>query len=255
LDRLAGVLKGRRPSEFYSEIPEKTINDIGAFLDRVGAKKYNVLIRDMVDYPKELQALGLPLLYFLGDLTLLYSRRVSVVGSRKATPSGLAAVASIAKKLTVEGFTVVSGLAMGVDTAAHQEAINHGHTVAVIGTPINQTYHKQNTELQKLIAINHLLLSHVPFFKYSQQNYKINRGFFPERNKVMAALSEATVIVEASDTSGALVQARECIRLDKKLFILKPTFDNQNLAWPKRYVSNDAIVVEKPSEIIKALQD
>jgi DNA processing protein len=254
LGQLGRVLQGRPPSKFYANMPEKTKNDVTKFLNQIRISNFNFLLRGDVNYPKELLSLDLPLLYFLGDLGLLNSRRISVIGSRKATPRGLAAAAKIARKLTAEGFTIVSGLALGIDTAAHQEAINvGGRTIAVIGTPINQAYPKENVGLQALIAKKHLLLSHVPFFKYYHQNFKINSRFFPERNKIMAAISEATIIIEATDKSGTMTQAKECLRLDKKLFILKPTFDDRNLTWPRKFFSKGAIIIEKSSDIIKSL--
>ncbi|MDR3210510.1 MAG: DNA-processing protein DprA, partial [Planctomycetota bacterium] len=103
--------------------------------------------------------------------------------------------------------------------------------------------------LQEKIASEHLLLSHVPFFKYFRQDYQKNRLFFPERNRIMAALSDATIIAEASNQSGSLIQARECLRLNKKLIILKPMLDDKTLTWPKAYRARGALVVETMGDI------
>src|SRR5690606_35708634 len=106
-------------------------------------------------------------------------------------------------------------------------AIAHdGRTIAVIGTPISEVYPKENKDLQRHIASNYLLVSQVPLLRYKSQGAHINRFFFPERNKTMSALSDATIIVEASETSGTLTQARAALDQGRKLFILESNFHN-----------------------------
>ena len=107
-----------------------------------------------------------------------------------------------------------------------------GRTIGVIGTPLTSVYPKQNAALQEKIAQEHLLISQVPFKRYSEQDFRLNRSFFPERNVTMSALSDATIIVEASDTSGTLYQARAALRQKRKLFILNNCFENASLKWP-----------------------
>ena len=98
------------------------------------------------------------------------------------------------------------GLAAGIDRVAHETAIEEGgRTIAVIGTPLSHAYPKANQELQRDIAKNFLVVSQVPVKRYESQDYRRNRSFFPERNVTMSALTEATVIVEASETSGTLI--------------------------------------------------
>ena len=254
LKKLAEGLQGRLPSAIKDSIPSGLRNDVEAFLVDSGVHKYNVLLRETIDYPSKLNVLDIPLLYYHGDLGLIGTRCVSVVGARKSTLNGLNAAKMIANTLSKSEFTIVSGLAAGIDTAAHTETIGcGGKTIGVIGTPLNQVYPKENIKLQEEIGRNHLLLSHVPFYKYSKQDFRINKGFFPERNKIMAALSEATIIVEASDTSGSLIQAREAMRIGKIVVILKPSYDNQQLTWPKHYVKKGALVAEKASDIREML--
>jgi len=114
------------------------------------------------------------------------------------------------------GWTIVSGLAEGIDTVAHTTALElGGRTIAVIGTPISESYPKSNAELQARIAKDFLVVSQVPIERYGHQIWKQNRGFFPERNVTMSALTEATVIVEASNTSGTLIQARAALRQNR----------------------------------------
>ena len=105
-----------------------------------------------------------------------------------------------------DNFTIVSGLAKGIDAAAHKTAIKQkGRTIAVLGTPLNTYYPKENSKLKNFIAHRHLLISQVPFVRYSKQSPFGNKLFFPERNKTMSALTEVTVIIEASGTSGTLI--------------------------------------------------
>lgn len=253
---LSAYLQKKMPSDACPNLKPETQDLIEEFLNKIGISQYNILLRETVDYPASLLELELPLIYYRGDLSLINSPCVSIVGSRKASERGLDAARLIAVGLSECGYTIVSGLARGIDTAAHTSTIKHGgNTIGVIGTPLNQYYPPENRELQEKIASEHLLLSHVPFFKYSRQNYKINRGFFPERNKVMAALSVATIIAEASDTSGSLIQAREAHRLGKKVIILKPSYDNPKLTWPKTYVQRGALVAESLKDIKQILEE
>ncbi len=214
--------------------------------------RYSALFYEQTDYPKSLPEAGhtLAVLYYRGALDLLSSRIVSVVGSRKASEGGLKRAGKIARLLVEHKFTVMSGLAEGIDTAAHKGALAAGgNTIAVIGTALNEVYPRANHELQELIGREYLLLSQVPFLI---KNFEIKRTFFPERNKTMSALSEATVIVEAGETSGTLVQARAALKQGKKLFLLNSCFES-GLAWPAKYLEKGAIRVRNFEEILEVL--
>ncbi len=124
---------------------------------------------------------------------------------------------------------MVSGLAEGIDTAAHTEAIKRrGKTIAVIGTPIDQFYPKSNTALQRQIMQDYLCLSQFPV------GMPIQRKNFPLRNRTMALIADATVIIEASDTSGSLSQGWEALRLGRGLFMTQSVANDPELAWPKK---------------------
>ena len=99
-----------------------------------------------------------------------------------------------------------------------------GLTIGVIGTPINEYYPKENKKLQDEIAKDFLLISQVPFYRYAHEPFKHRSYHFPRRNMIMASISKATVIVEASDISGSLIQAQECLKQNKKLFIMEFMF-------------------------------
>lgn len=224
--------------------------------DLLPFRQFSALFYGDLEYPIALKDAKNPIeiLYYQGNLDLLSSQAVAVVGSRKPTDEGRRRARKIARLLVENDFTVMSGLASGIDAEAHQTAIKTGgRTIAVIGTSLNEVYPKENAELQRNIAEAFLLVTQVPFYQYSLQDYRRNRGFFPERNKTMSALSQATIIVEASETSGTLIQARAALQQGRKLFILKSCFDS-GLEWPERFLKRGAIKVEDGSEILQQLK-
>jgi DNA processing protein len=184
-------------------------------------------------------------IYYAGDLSLLKLPSVAIVGTRKVSHNGIIATEWLTRKLVDAGIVIVSGLAYGVDTVAHQTAIDHaGKTIAVIGTPLDKASPSENARLQERIYREHLLLSR---FKIGEQTLRTS---FPLRNRLMAALSDATVVVEASDTSGTLHQAAECTKLGRWLFIAKSVVDDPGLSWPQRFLKYETcIVLERVSQI------
>ena len=142
----------------------------------------------------------------------------------------------------------------GIDTAAMTAAIAaKGKVIGVIGTPINEYYPKNNFDLQNEVSKNHLLVSHVPIFRYANEHFNTKRFYFPQRNVTMAAISDATIIVEASETSGTLTQARACVSMNRKLFILNSCFENSSITWPSKYEAKGAIRVKDINDILKEL--
>lgn len=215
------------------------------------AKTFSVLFKNDEKFPKGLLNVKYPLgmLYYKGNLNLLKTICVSVVGSRHVSPKGKIRTEKLVKELD-SNVTIVSGLAKGVDTAALTTAINLGkNVIGVIGTPIDHYYPKENKELQDEIATNHLLISQVPLYKYDKQSFVTKRLYFPERNVVMAAISNATIIVEASETSGTHSQAKACFDLGKKLFILNSCFENRDITWPAKYLEKGAVRVKTITDI------
>jgi DNA processing protein len=186
-------------------------------------------------------------IFSAGDPALLSRPCVSIVGTRDATPEGRARASRLTRELVERGVVIVSGLARGIDTAAHLTSIESGgHTVAVIGTPLSKASPVENRRLQETIWREHLLIS--PFAEGTNV-YPTN---FPHRNRVMAAISDATVIVEAADESGSLHQAVACQKLGRRLFILKSIVDNQK--WPQRFLTvKNTAILERTEQIVDAL--
>lgn len=217
--------------------------------------RFGVRVHGAGEYPQKLRDAAHPieLLYYQGWWDLADSRSVAVVGTREPSADGKRRTQQLVRKLVADDFTIVSGLAAGVDTVAHTTGIEEGgRTIAVIGTPLSHTYPKSNADLQRRIASEYLVISQVPLCRYERQDYRKNRLFFPERNITMSALTEATIIVEAGETSGTLIQARAALHQGRKLFILDNCF-RRGLSWPKKYEEKGAIRVMDYDDIRKHL--
>lgn len=247
-------------SDLFSN--EQLINfeiDLKKYVQRDFLNNPSFLLKGTFDYPENLLDACDPveILYTSGDKTLInHPKLISIVGTRKPTPEGIERTSLLVRELVKNGYIIISGLAEGIDTVAHKAAIYYGgRTIAVIGTPLDQFYPKSNIELQKEIMRDHLLISQVPFMKYKLQNPSINKFFFPERNKTMSALSLGTIIVEAGETSGSLIQARAAIQQGRKLFILNSCFENTTITWPKKYLAKGAIRVQKIDDIFSNLEE
>ncbi len=245
------------PSDFVpAAVAEQTANQVFRKLKKDGVDKFGVRIHHAGDYPVKIRDAKHPveMLYYRGLWELAETKSVAVVGSRNASEDGIARARKLARELVAAGFTVVSGLAAGIDSAAHAAAIETGgRTIAVVGTPLGQIYPKENLGLQNYIAEKHLLISQVPVLRYANQRPQHNRFFFPERNATMSALTEATIIVEAGETSGTLTQARAAMHQGRKLFILDSCFQRSDLTWPSRFAAQGAVRVRTPDDIWNAL--
>jgi DNA processing protein len=156
-------------------------------------------------------------LHVAGDTSLLRSGvRIAIVGSRKASALGLERARILATSLAQQGAVVVSGLAEGIDTAAHRAAITAGgRTIAVLGTPLDRTFPLANRDLQLAVMREHLAVSQFAVGTPTLPKH------FAMRNRTMALLSDATIVVEAGESSGARYAARESLRLGRAVFVLE----------------------------------
>ena len=248
---------GTLPSDHVE--PEEA-HECAAFVtkrfEQAEIKRFGVRVHGAGEYPSKLRDAVSPveLLYYQGWWDLAASRSVAVVGTRNPSRDGLARTRRLVKELVKDELTIVSGLAAGVDTMAHETAIAEGgRTIAVIGTPLSHSYPRENADLQRHIAENFLIVSQVPVKRYEDQDYLSNRSFFPARNITMSALTEATIIVEAGETSGTLIQARAAIRQRRKLFVLDSCFRNPRLSWPATLEAKGAIRVRNYHDIRDSL--
>jgi DNA processing protein len=186
-------------------------------------------------------------LYTAGPMQIPLPRpKVAIVGTRQPSPESIAQAETIASILTREGVVIVSGLAKGIDSAAHRAAIaSGGRTIAVLGTPLDRTYPMENAGLQADIIKHHLAVSQ---FKVGST---VVRSNFIRRNRVMALIADASVIVQAGESSGAISQGYEALRLGRPLFIWKTLFDS--LSWPKEMAKYGAIKLSDPREVLESL--
>ncbi|MER9309774.1 DNA-protecting protein DprA [Mesorhizobium australicum] len=176
--------------------------------------------------------------FYAGDLSLLQRKCVSVIGARDVSENGAARARRVARGLVDAGIVVTSGLAKGVDIAAHAGALEEGgRTIAVIGTPLDKAYPVEHAEVQTEIYSHHLLVSQ---FLPGVRTFPSD---FPKRNRLMAAVTDASIIVEASDSSGTLHQAAECVRLGRWLFIMKAVAENRDLEWPSKFLKSPKVRV------------
>lgn len=180
-------------------------------------------------------------LYVTGDRSLLADGlRVAVVGSRKASAAGVRRAQALVQALVEHDITVVSGLAEGIDTVAHETAIAlGGRTIAVLGTPLNEAYPSKNKDLLDVIKHNHLAVSQFP------EGYPAKRDNFPQRNRTMALICDATVVVEASEKSGTRHQGWEAIRLGRLVYLMQNVADDPSLKWPKEMIGYGAQVLRR----------
>lgn len=200
-------------------------------------------------YPAQL--LGIrevpPVLFSKGDLRV-HDRAVAVVGSRKASDEGLRIARAVARTLAGRGVTVVSGLAAGIDTAAHSAALEAGgRTVAVLGTGIRRCYPSANRRLQEHIAEVGLVISQ--FWPDAQPS----RQSFPMRNAVMSGYAVATVVVEAGETSGARIQARLALQHGRPVVL---TSQVMQCEWAKTFAENPGVyLVHGTAQLLEAVDD
>lgn len=201
-------------------------------------------------YPENLRAVHdrPPLIFVAGRLESADTRAVAVVGSRRPSPRGARAASDIARHLVSRQFTVVSGLAAGIDTAAHTAALDaRGRTVAVIGTGLERAYPPENAELQRRIGSECAVISQ--FWPDAPPS----RRSFPMRNAVMSGVALATVVVEATETSGARLQARLALAHGRSVFMMQMLVDDQ--PWAREFAHRPGTyVVRAPADISSAIE-
>jgi len=207
----AEALKGGRLLDEASLLLERC-REAGAELLPIGSADYPAGLLALPDPP--------PLLYLQGDRTLLQRRRVAVVGARRATPSGRRVAERVGRELAAASVTVVSGLALGIDSAAHRGALSgEGSTIAVLGCGIDQIHPPGNRLLHGAIARGGLLLSELLPGSPPLPHH------FPRRNRIIAGLSSALVVVEASRRSGALITVGHALDLGLDVFVTPGSID------------------------------
>ena len=174
-------------------------------------------LTDLADAPKQL--------WFLGDLPLVEAPLVTIVGTRRATSYGLRMTREIATALARAGACVVSGMALGIDAASHRAALDAGgRTIAILGTGADVPYPRAHVALHREIVQRGLVLSELPPGSHS------HRGSFPNRNRILAAISKLTIVVEAPFDSGALITAQRALDLGRDIAVVPGPIDSPQSA-------------------------
>ncbi|EKE00824.1 MAG: SMF protein [uncultured bacterium] len=199
-------------------------------------------------YPQLLKEIPNPplLLFVTGDLQLLKSPQIAVVGSRNPTPVGLEIAFDFAKELAQAGLAITSGFATGIDAASHKGAIaGLGKTIAVMGTGLNQIYPSHHKNLaQKIIDAGGILLSEFPL------NAKGKTWHFPLRNRIISGLSIGTLVVEATIRSGSLITARLANEQGRDVFAIPGSIYNPLARGCHCLICQGAKLVEQPADIL-----
>lgn len=188
-----------------------------------------------------------PFLFVRGSLLEADRKAIAIVGTRKASEEGIQRARKLARELCARDVTVLSGLALGIDTVAHAETLGAGgRTIAVIGTGIDRMYPKENAALAERIAESGAVVSQfwpdAPPTRYS----------FPMRNVVMSGMSIGSVVIEASYTSGAKMQARLALDHGKRLFLVRSLVMQE--AWAQKYAEKPGvIIVDRVEDVLRVL--
>ncbi|WP_299841909.1 DNA-processing protein DprA [uncultured Roseovarius sp.] len=236
--RAAGVEKYEICPEgvVFAEI--KAARAAGAHLICAGDAEYPKNLLEISDAP--------PLIWTIGDPSILSRPMIALVGARNASSLGLRMARALAGDLGARGYVVVSGLARGIDTAAHQAALDSG-TIAVLGGGVDVMYPAENTKLAQDIAENGLRLAEQPMGLIPQARH------FPRRNRIISGIAQATVVVEAAAKSGSLITARNALDQGREVLSVPGHPFDARAAGCNMLIRDGARLVRNAEDIIEAL--
>lgn len=245
------------------KLGEKLTNDFTNFRRKFNIDEYiSVLTREHISvlpitsarYPTLLKQIpDAPfLLYIRGkrnETPINFEKTIGVVGTRKITPYGIEITSRLTRDLVAYGFTIVSGLAYGVDAVAHQTAIDEcGKTIAVLGCGVDVIAPPSNTNLYNEIIAGHgAIVSEMPL------GMRPNKGLFPARNRIISGLSLGVVVTEGADDSGALITARNAGEQGREVFAVPGPITSPYSKGPLKLLKNGAKVVESVNDILDEL--
>ena len=216
------------------------------------AAEHNIAILTPADerYPHLLRELPDPpaVLFLLGEFKEIDGLAVAIVGTRHASRYGLKQAESLAASLARAGFTVVSGMARGIDTAAHRGALAAGgRTIAVLASGVLAPYPPENTKLSEEIAAHGCVVSEAP------PTMPPISGMFPQRNRIISGLTLGTIVVEASNRSGALITARHAGEQNRQVFAVPGQIDSPLSAGPHSLIRDGAKLVTSIDDVLEEL--
>jgi len=220
---------------------QEKLAEAGGTLVPVTDSRYPPLLRDIYDPP--------PLLFVRGRIELLETLMIAVVGTRRPTPYGLTAASRLSRDLAVAGLTIVSGMARGIDTAAHRAALEAGgDTIAVFGCGIDQVYPAENRKLAEEIASRGVVISEFPM---GAPPYPQN---FPVRNRIISGMSAGVLVVEGSEYSGSAITAKLAAEQNREVFAV-PGNITQKTSWgPNLLIKQGAKLVQEWNDVVVELK-
>ena len=224
--------------------------DVDALMCWCANNNANMVVKDAPDYPQRLLELPNPpaLLFVRGRLTKEDELAVAIVGTRHATPYGLKQAERFGFSLARAGITVVSGLARGIDAAAHEGALNGGgRTIAVLGSGLGQIYPSEHQGLADAVAADGALIS-----EYAP-DAKPRGGMFPQRNRLISGLALGTLVIEAPDRSGALITARLAGEQNREVFALPGPVTSRASRGCNQLIRDGATLVQTVDDILEQL--
>jgi len=201
-------------------------------------------------YPAQLKEISNPpaLLFTRGNTQLLTQPQISIVGSRNPSPLGNQSAIDFAQSLAQYGFTITSGLALGIDAASHQGALNvNGNTIAVTGTGLDRVYPARNKDLATQISQTGLLISEFPPGTTAKANH------FPRRNRIISGLCIGLLVVEAAKKSGSLITARMALEQNREVFAIPGSIHNPLARGCNALIKEGAKLVENTQDILDEL--
>lgn len=247
-DKVHSIIGEAASKRLIQPFELKQIDDILILLNRKGC---GVIIRGDAEYPDSLDEIDVPpaILYYKGDIGLLKTRCLGVVGTREPSRYGRDYTEKFVELLAKCSLTIVSGLARGVDAIAHRVSLqNHGKTIAVLGCGIDIVYPAVNAQLYEDIARDGLIISEYPL---GTPSLAYN---FPERNRIISAISQGILITEAGYKSGSLITADYAIKQNKELFIIPSALNSPRGQGGNMLLKTcQAAMVLSPDDIIDAL--
>ena len=227
-----------------------TEEDARAELEKVRAAGARIVTIDESGYPVMLKSIHdpPPVLYVKGELKESDALALAVVGTRRASFYALKEARSLAAALASMGFTIVSGLARGIDAAAHEGALQAGgRTIAVFGTGLGTVFPPENADLASRVAGAGALVSEFPV------DYPVLSENFPRRNRIVSGLAMGVLVVEGSETSGAMITARLAMEQGREVFAVPGQIDNPKSRGPHRLIRDGARLVESVEDILDEL--
>lgn len=207
----------------------------------IGDKQYPAELKETPDAPS--------ILYYKGDLNAFSSPMIALVGSRKSTKYGIEATQKIVKELAAAPVSVVSGLALGIDSVAHRSSLlNNIPTIAVLGNGLDKVYPPSHYNLaMEIVKTGGLIISEFPV------NTPTYPAHFPMRNRIIAGLSQGVVIIEAVSSSGSLITAKAALAYDREIFAVPHSIFSQTGIGPNNLIKNGAIPVWSGYQILDEL--